>query len=207
MDLCMATKVSGGGGSRRAVRNGPRGRMPRNEGRRRASVRLPLQQRGAEEREQRVRAPRQEVAREGARWSAGDLGEVVGWGGRSRRRLHGVRRLDHRRGGRHAGPLGEALACTLAYERCNWAEVAYASLGNGSIADAYAESLTWSREITEGLLNQVEVAIRAYDPCLSCATHALGRMPLEVSAYAPDGELVSRLVKNSRGELSEAPTC
>ena len=32
------------------------------------------------------------------------------------------------------------------------------------------------REITEGLLNHVEVAIRAYDPCLSCATHALGRI-------------------------------
>ena len=36
------------------------------------------------------------------------------------------------------------------------------------------------REITEGLLNHIEVAIRAYDPCLSCATHALGQMPLEV---------------------------
>jgi NAD-reducing hydrogenase large subunit len=35
-------------------------------------------------------------------------------------------------------------------------------------------------EITEGLLNHVEVAIRAYDPCLSCATHALGQMPLTV---------------------------
>ena len=34
-------------------------------------------------------------------------------------------------------------------------------------------------EITEGLLNHIEVAIRAYDPCLSCATHALGQMPLE----------------------------
>ena len=31
------------------------------------------------------------------------------------------------------------------------------------------------REITEGLLNHIEVAIRAFDPCLSCATHALGR--------------------------------
>ena len=34
--------------------------------------------------------------------------------------------------------------------------------------------------ITEGMMNAVEVAIRAYDPCLSCATHALGQMPLEV---------------------------
>jgi NAD-reducing hydrogenase large subunit len=36
-------------------------------------------------------------------------------------------------------------------------------------------------EITEGLLNHIEVAIRAYDPCLSCATHAMGKMPLEVT--------------------------
>lgn len=44
--------------------------------------------------------------------------------------------------------------------------------------------------ITEGMLNQVEVAIRAYDPCLSCATHALGQMPLEVSLYDHNGELI-----------------
>ncbi len=43
------------------------------------------------------------------------------------------------------------------------------------------------REPTEGLLNHVEVAIRAFDPCLSCATHALGRMPLELQVVAPDG--------------------
>ncbi len=47
-------------------------------------------------------------------------------------------------------------------------------------------------EITEGLLNNVEVAIRAYDPCLSCATHALGRMPLQVSLVGPDGVELSR---------------
>jgi NAD-reducing hydrogenase large subunit len=38
------------------------------------------------------------------------------------------------------------------------------------------------KEITEGLLNHVEVAIRAYDPCLSCATHAMGQMPLTATA-------------------------
>ncbi len=44
--------------------------------------------------------------------------------------------------------------------------------------------------ITEGLLNRVEVAIRAYDPCLSCATHAIGRMPLEVEVLAADGSML-----------------
>jgi NAD-reducing hydrogenase large subunit len=45
-------------------------------------------------------------------------------------------------------------------------------------------------EITEGLLNRVEVAIRAYDPCLSCATHALGQMGLAVKLYSHEGELL-----------------
>ena len=45
-------------------------------------------------------------------------------------------------------------------------------------------------EITEGLLNRVEVAIRAYDPCLSCATHALGKMPLIVDLLDHEGKLL-----------------
>ena len=46
-----------------------------------------------------------------------------------------------------------------------------------SVAREYLDG----HEITEGLLNHIEVAIRAYDPCLSCATHALGQMPLDVA--------------------------
>ncbi|HMV54986.1 MAG TPA: Ni/Fe hydrogenase subunit alpha, partial [Rhodocyclaceae bacterium] len=52
------------------------------------------------------------------------------------------------------------------------------------------------RDVTEGLLNHLEVAIRAFDPCLSCATHALGRMPLIVELLDPDGELVSSLQRD-----------
>jgi len=52
------------------------------------------------------------------------------------------------------------------------------------------------KEITEGLLNRVEVAIRAYDPCLSCATHALGRMPLVVELYDAEGNLIERKARN-----------
>jgi NAD-reducing hydrogenase large subunit len=47
-------------------------------------------------------------------------------------------------------------------------------------------------EITEPMMNAVEVAIRAYDPCLSCATHALGQMPLEISLYDADDRLIDR---------------
>jgi len=51
-------------------------------------------------------------------------------------------------------------------------------------------------EPTEGLLNHVEVAIRAFDPCLSCATHALGKMPLAVEIIDAQGALVERLVRD-----------
>ncbi|HAF55290.1 MAG TPA: Ni/Fe hydrogenase subunit alpha [Thauera sp.] len=50
-------------------------------------------------------------------------------------------------------------------------------------------------EITEGLLNHIEVAIRAYDPCLSCATHALGKMPLEVTLIDAEGAELDRKYK------------
>lgn len=49
------------------------------------------------------------------------------------------------------------------------------------------------RVITEGLLNHIECAIRAYDPCLSCATHALGKMPMTVELIDPAGQLVHAL--------------
>ncbi len=58
------------------------------------------------------------------------------------------------------------------------------------------------RELTEPLLNQIEVAIRAYDPCLSCATHALGKMPLEVQLVDAEGHTVDRLYKNANGDVS-----
>jgi len=60
---------------------------------------------------------------------------------------------------------------------------------------AVARQFFDGREVTEGLLNHIEIAIRAYDPCLSCATHALGQMPLEVEVRDADGALVSRARK------------
>jgi NAD-reducing hydrogenase large subunit len=47
-------------------------------------------------------------------------------------------------------------------------------------------------EITEGMLNRVEVAIRAYDPCLSCATHALGQMPLAIELVDTAGTVIDK---------------
>lgn len=51
------------------------------------------------------------------------------------------------------------------------------------------------REITEGLLNHIEVAIRAFDPCLSCATHALGQMPLMVTLEDASSAVIATGVK------------
>jgi len=52
------------------------------------------------------------------------------------------------------------------------------------------------QEITEGLLNHIEVAIRAFDPCLSCATHALGKMPLEVELIDAAGKVADSKSRN-----------
>ena len=60
-----------------------------------------------------------------------------------------------------------------------------------------AEQYLSGKKLTEGLLNRIEIAIRAYDPCLSCATHALGQMPLEVTLLDNEGRLVDRKVRNS----------
>jgi NAD-reducing hydrogenase large subunit len=42
----------------------------------------------------------------------------------------------------------------------------------------------------EGMLNRVQAVVRAYDPCLSCSTHALGGPTLSVQLVAPDGTVV-----------------
>ena len=70
---------------------------------------------------------------------------------------------------------------------------------------AVARDYLDGHELTEGLLNHIEVAIRAYDPCLSCATHALGQMPLDVSLIGPAGELIDRVLKSSEGEFIHTP--
>ncbi|MBN1881959.1 MAG: Ni/Fe hydrogenase subunit alpha [Deltaproteobacteria bacterium] len=59
------------------------------------------------------------------------------------------------------------------------------------VAKQYLEG----KEITEGLLNHIEVGIRAYDPCLSCATHAIGQMKLLVQLLDRDGAVIDEKVK------------
>lgn len=48
-------------------------------------------------------------------------------------------------------------------------------------------------KMQEGMLNRVEAVIRAYDPCLSCSTHAVGQMPLQIQLVSPDGAVLDEL--------------
>lgn len=67
----------------------------------------------------------------------------------------------------------------------NWAMHTASSL----VAKAFVDGNT----LTEGMLNRVEAAIRCYDPCLSCSTHAIGQMPLELSLVAANGTVLDRI--------------
>ncbi len=57
------------------------------------------------------------------------------------------------------------------------------------------KTLDKKEKITEAMLNQVEVAIRAYDPCLSCATHAMGQMPLHLQIFDHSNNLIDEIIK------------
>jgi len=68
---------------------------------------------------------------------------------------------------------------------------------NMSIKKAAQGLIKKGTAASEGLLNMVEMAFRAYDPCMACATHTLpGQMPLEVVIYGSNGEVVDRLTQH-----------
>jgi len=62
--------------------------------------------------------------------------------------------------------------------------------------ETVAKTFVDGNNLTEGMLNRVEAAIRAYDPCLSCSTHAIGQMPLVVEVRGSGGELINRVQRN-----------
>jgi NAD-reducing hydrogenase large subunit len=55
------------------------------------------------------------------------------------------------------------------------------------IARSYVDGPT----LTDGVLNRIEAGVRAYDPCLSCSTHAIGQMPMVLQLFDPGGDLVA----------------
>ena len=68
---------------------------------------------------------------------------------------------------------------------------------NRAVKDVAVKHLSGQEKITEGMLNHIEVAIRAYDPCLSCATHALGQMPLQVELFDANGGLLDTAAQSA----------
>jgi NAD-reducing hydrogenase large subunit len=59
--------------------------------------------------------------------------------------------------------------------------------------DSVAKTYVHGPDVKEGMLNRIEAAIRAYDPCLSCSTHAVGKMPISVDIVNADGDLIRTL--------------
>lgn len=57
--------------------------------------------------------------------------------------------------------------------------------------ESVAKEFVNGKNLTEGMLNRVEGAIRCYDPCLSCSTHAIGKMPLLIELYDSNGNLIN----------------
>jgi NAD-reducing hydrogenase large subunit len=58
-----------------------------------------------------------------------------------------------------------------------------------------AKKYVKAKQLQEGMLNRVEAVIRAFDPCLSCATHAVGQMPLEVQLIDAEGKIIDRKIR------------
>jgi NAD-reducing hydrogenase large subunit len=61
--------------------------------------------------------------------------------------------------------------------------------------DRVAKAFVHGPAVPEGMLNRVEAAVRCYDPCFSCSTHAVGEMPLELTVMGPDGRVLARITR------------
>jgi NAD-reducing hydrogenase large subunit len=107
---------------------------------------------------------------------------------------HGVGVLEAPRGtlihDYHADENGKLLKVNLIVStgHNNWAM--------SKAVDSVAKTYVHGPDIQEGMLNRVEAAIRAYDPCLSCSTHAIGQMPIQVEIFDSQGRLIRTLQRD-----------
>jgi len=62
--------------------------------------------------------------------------------------------------------------------------------------DMVAKTYITGPVVHEGLLNRVEAAVRAHDPCLSCSTHAFGQMPMIIDFVDPEGNVTKTLKRD-----------
>ena len=78
-----------------------------------------------------------------------------------------------------------------------WANLIIATGHNNYAMDRsvldVAKRFVKGTNMSEGMLNRVEAVIRTFDPCLSCSTHAIGQMPLQIQLLSPDGNLVQEM--------------
>jgi NAD-reducing hydrogenase large subunit len=63
---------------------------------------------------------------------------------------------------------------------------------------AIAKKYVKAKKLQEGMLNRVEAVIRCYDPCLSCATHAVGQMPMQVELVDADGAVLQTVQRDAK---------
>jgi NAD-reducing hydrogenase large subunit len=80
-----------------------------------------------------------------------------------------------------------------------WANMIIATGHNNLAMNAgvkqVAQKYVDGNRLKEGMLNRVEALIRCYDPCLSCASHAVGHMPLDIELRDAQGQLLDRLAR------------
>jgi NAD-reducing hydrogenase large subunit len=62
--------------------------------------------------------------------------------------------------------------------------------------DSVAKTYITGGEVKEGMLNRVEAAVRAHDPCLSCSTHAVGQMPIQIEVTNSEGQIVKTISRD-----------
>jgi NAD-reducing hydrogenase large subunit len=83
--------------------------------------------------------------------------------------------------------------------RISWVNLIIATVNNNlafnkavaQVAKKYVDG----KKLSEGMLNRVEAVVRALDPCLSCATHAIGEMPIIIQLYDHDGNLLNEIAR------------
>jgi len=81
-----------------------------------------------------------------------------------------------------------------------WANLVVATghnnLAIGRSIQQVSEHFINGTKLEEGMLNRVSAVVRAYDPCLSCSTHAVGGIALDIQLIGPDGDLLHQLSRN-----------
>ena len=81
--------------------------------------------------------------------------------------------------------------------KITWASLVVATGHNNNAMNRgvlqVAKAYVRDGKFSEGALNRVEAVIRTFDPCLSCSTHAMGKMPLEVTLLSASGEVLDRV--------------